>query len=181
MMRPLPVMTMTEAVKRPTITLRLALSGDEAFLYNLYCLTRAEEIGAWGLEAAQQETLFKLQFTAQRRHYEIAFPGAEHKIIICDDHPAGRILVFRSEHELRLVDIALLPEHRGAGIGGSLIRGFIAEAKAAGNPLVLHVEKQNRAIRLYERLGLTITGDTGGHYRMEWRPDETIDQPERER
>jgi ribosomal protein S18 acetylase RimI-like enzyme len=123
--------------------------------------------------------VFKLQFTAQGRHYELAFPGAEHQIIICDGHPAGRILVFRSEIELRLVDIALLAEHRGSGIGRSLIQGLMAEAKAAGKPLVLHVEKQNRAIRLYERLGFRVAGDTGGHYRMEWRSDEIIDKAER--
>jgi len=167
---------MTHDPKPLTIALRAALPGDEAFLYQLYCQSREEEIGAWGLESAQQEMLFKLQFTAQRRHYDLAFPGAEHSIIICNDHPAGHILVFRSERELRLVDIALLAEHRGSGIGASLVRELIGEARAAGKPLVLHVEKQNRAARLYERLGFTIAEDLGGHYRMEWRADDTIKQ-----
>jgi ribosomal protein S18 acetylase RimI-like enzyme len=165
----------------PSITLRSALPDDEDFLYQLYCTTRSEEIGAWGLEPAQQEMLLKLQFTAQRRHYDIAFPGAEHRIILRDGCLAGRILVFRSKHEIRLVDIALLKENRGAGVGASLMRGLIAEAQAAGKPVVLHVEKQNRAARLYERLGFTTTGDTGGHYRMEWRPDGTINESGSER
>ena len=161
---------MTDELKTPLITLRPALPDDEAFLYQLYATTRGEEMRAWGLEASQQEMILKLQFTAQRRHYEIAFPDADHKIILCDGRPAGRILVFRSEREIRLVDIALLPEHRGAGIGASLVRGLMLEAQAAGKPLVLHVEKQNRAARLYERLGFSTTADTGGHYRMEIVP-----------
>lgn len=159
---------MTDELKASLITLRSAVPDDEAFLYQLYASTRSEEMRAWGLGAPQQETILKLQFTAQRRHYEIAFPHSDHKIILCDGRPAGRILVFRSEHEIRLVDIALLTEHRGAGIGGSLIRALIQEAQAAGKRLVLHVEKQNRAARLYERLGFSTTADTGGHIRMEF-------------
>jgi ribosomal protein S18 acetylase RimI-like enzyme len=159
---------MADQLKASIITLRPAVPEDEAFLYQLYATTRSEEMRAWGLEAAQQEMILKLQFTAQRQHYEIAFPDADHKIILCDDRPAGRILVFRSAHEIRLVDIALLPENRGAGIGASLIQELMLEAQAADKPLVLHVEKQNRAARLYERLGFSTTADTGGHYRMEF-------------
>src|SRR5712692_7043934 len=159
---------MTDDLKASLITLRTALPDDEAFLYQLYGSTRSEEMRAWGLEATQYEMILQLQFTAQRRHYEIAFPEADHRIILCDGRPAGRILVFRSEHEIRLVDIALLTEHRGAGIGASLIRALMLEAQAAAKPLVLHVEKQNRAARLYERLGFSTTADLGGHYRMEF-------------
>lgn len=161
---------MTDELKSSAITLRDALPDDEDFLYQLYLTTRSEEITAWGLEASQQEMILQLQFTAQRRHYEIAFPEADHKIILCDDRPAGHILVYRSEHEFRLVDIALSTEHRGAGIGSSLIRALIMEAQGAAKPLVLHVEKHNRAARLYERLGFWTTEDIGGHYRMEFAP-----------
>lgn len=161
---------MTEDLKPSSVTLRPAVPDDEAFLYKLYGGTRSEEMQAWGLEAAQQEMILRLQFTARRQHYEIAFPGADHQIILCDDRPAGRILVFRSEREIRLVDIALVSEHRGAGIGASLIRGLMLEAQSASKPLVLHVEKSNRAARLYERLGFSTTADTGGHYRMEFVP-----------
>lgn len=164
---------MTDELKAPVITLRDARPDDEAFLYKLYETTRSEEMTAWGLETSQREMILDLQFKAQRRHYEIAFPDPDHKIILCDDRLAGHILVFRSEPEMRLVDIALLPEHRGAGIGSSLIRALILEAQGAGKPLVLHVEKHNRAAGLYERLGFWTTEDIGGHYRMEVAPRTT--------
>ncbi len=158
-------------VQQTAISWRPARAEDEQFLYDLYCSTREQEISAWGLEAAQRENFLKLQFTARKRHYEIAFPDAEHRIILLDERPAGRMLVFRSEREIRLVDIALLPEHQGRGTGTSLMRELIEEARSAGKPLTLHVGKLNPAARLYQRLGFSVTSDTGADYKMECRPD----------
>lgn len=156
-----------------SFALRQACSGDEAFLYELYCSTRSEEIAAWGLEPAQREMIMKLQFTARQRHYDIAFPGADHKIILRDDRRAGRILVFRSEREIRLVDVALVPEERGRGIGAALVSALIEEARAEGKPVTLHVAKANRAAGLYRRLGFSVTNDLGTDYKMEWQVQRT--------
>ena len=111
-----------------------------------------------------------MQFTAQRYHYEAAYPEAEHRILLRDNRPAGRLLVFRSEGEILLVDIALLPAERGAGIGASLIQDLLDEADQAGKSVTLHVAKDNRARRLYQRLGFETTEDTGMYFKMEWRP-----------
>ncbi len=154
------------------VTLRLATPDDEPFLYDLYCSTRTEEMAAWGLDESQQKTFLELQFTARQRHYDIAFSGADQKIILCDECPIGRMLVYRSEREIRLVDIALLPEHRNSGIGASLIQALLEEASSTGRSVTLHVDKLNRAARLYERLGFSVTGDTGGSFKMEWQPEQ---------
>jgi GNAT superfamily N-acetyltransferase len=154
-----------------TVTLRLASPDDKAFLYDLYCSTRADEMAAWGLDESQQKAFLDLQFSARERHYDIAFAGAEHSIILCDDHPIGRMLVYRTEREIRLVDIALLPEHRQHGIGASLIQALLEEARLSCKTVTLHVGKLSRAARLYERLGFSVIGDTGGSYKMEWQPD----------
>jgi ribosomal protein S18 acetylase RimI-like enzyme len=86
------------------------------------------------------------------------------------NRPTGRIMVFRSEHEFVLVDIALLPDARSMGIGTALIVKLLTEAEQAGKPVSLHVEKDNRARSLYERLGFEIREDTGIYFKMEWRP-----------
>jgi ribosomal protein S18 acetylase RimI-like enzyme len=155
------------------LTLRSAVPADHEFLYELYGDTRRSEMADWGWDLTQQQNFLKLQFTAQTRHYDLAFPNADHQIVLCDDRAVGRILVYRSEHAIRLVNIALLPEHRGRGIGASLIRGLFEEATQAGKPVTLHVGKLSRAARLYQRLGFSITGDTGTDYKMEWRPGES--------
>lgn len=158
---------------RNPLTFRSAAADDEVFLFELYSSTRYEEMAAWGWDSAQEQMFLKLQFTAQRRHYDIAFPNADHKIILSDNRRIGRILVFRTEREIRLVDVALLPEYRRSGIGASLVRGLFEEAQAANKPVTLHVAKLSGAARLYRRLGFSIIGDTGTDHKMEWRPDET--------
>ncbi len=151
------------------ITLRAAQADDDAFLYDLYAGVRADEMAAWGWDAAQQQMFLRLQFNAQRQHYD-QYPNADHRIILSDDQPVGRLLVSRLEDEIRLVDIALLPESRSRGIGGLLIQHLLDEARQAGKVVRLHVEKNNRAQRLYERLGFARIGDTGSHLFLEWQP-----------
>ncbi|MEP7336638.1 MAG: GNAT family N-acetyltransferase [Acidobacteriota bacterium] len=150
------------------ITLRAVEADDEAFLYKLYASTRAEEMAVFGWDTAQQEMFLKMQFNAQRLQYA-EFPNADHRIILRDGQPIGRLLLLRLEAELCLADIALLAEHRGAGLGAKLIRDLLAEAAQAGKPVRLHVAHGNRARRLYERLDFAPTGDDGIYCAMEWR------------
>lgn len=138
-----------------SVTLRPARP-DDAFLFALYAGTRADELAAWGWDAAQRDAFLVMQFRAQQRHYEAAWPRAEHRVVCLAGRPIGRLLVAREPDEIRLVDIALLPEHRGAGIGAGLIRGLLAEAARAGLPVRLHAARDSRARRLYERLGFVV-------------------------
>ena len=149
--------------------LRLATTDDEPFLYLLYCSTRRDEMSAWGWDAEQQETFLRMQFRAQQYHYQTQSGDVSHNLILSGDEPIGRIIVMRSDQEICLGDIALLPEHRGHGIGTALIADLFAEAKKTGKPVTLHVEKTNPAAGLYSRLGFRVTGDTGSHLKMEWR------------
>ena len=152
------------------ISLRPSGSADEDFLYQVYASTRADEVAAWGWNEAQQEAFLRMQFKAQQRAYEWQFPGAEHSIILLDEEMIGRLIVSRTEVEIRLTDITLLPQHRNTGAGTFLIRDLLAEAEAAGRPLRLRVLKTNEAARrLYERLGFSHAGESDVHFMMEWR------------
>jgi hypothetical protein len=79
-------------------------------------------------------------------------------------------VVNRAEAETRVVDVALLPEHRGRGIGSALMREVVDEADARGAKIVLHVEVFNRARSLYDRLGFLPVADVGPYVRMERTP-----------
>jgi len=87
-----------------------------------------------------------------------------------DGAPAGRMLVAGGPEEIRLVDLALLPEHRNGGIGTALLRRLLAEGAARTVPVRLHVERSNPARRLYERLGFVPVADDGVHLLMAWNP-----------
>jgi ribosomal protein S18 acetylase RimI-like enzyme len=112
-----------------------------------------------------------MQFKAQRQGYATEYPDAEHRIILVDGREAGRILVSRSELEILLVDLSLLPVHRGFGIGTRLIRDLLSEGVTTGRPVRLQVAASNpQAIRLYERLGFLKVADYGVYFQMERTP-----------
>jgi GNAT superfamily N-acetyltransferase len=150
--------------------LRPAGPEDDAFLFALYASTRAEELDAWGLAGPQREAFLRMQYLAQQQHYRAQLPRADHRIILVGGAPAGRLLVDRREGELRLADIALLPEHRGRGLGTALVRALLQEAQAAGKPVRLHALQGSRAAALYARLGFAAGGTDGPYVLMEWRP-----------
>jgi len=93
------------------------------------------------------------QFAAQDRQYRATYPGGRFQIVELGGKPVGRLYSVRLETQLHIIDVALLPAQRGRGIGSILLRNFLAEADAAGLAVTLHVQTQNPARRLYERLG----------------------------
>jgi ribosomal protein S18 acetylase RimI-like enzyme len=152
------------------ITLRPVGPADHPFLFRVYASTRAEELALVGWTEEQKQTFLLQQFTAQRAAWGEHCAGADFRIIEVDGVPAGRFYVKRRPEEIRLVDIALLPEYRRAGIGTGLIRSLLAEGKARSLPVTLHVEVFNPARRLYERLGFEAVEDRGVYILMRWLP-----------
>jgi ribosomal protein S18 acetylase RimI-like enzyme len=142
-------------------------SEHQDFLFRLYADTRREEISSFGWPSAQQEVFLRMQFNAQQSWYGMAYPEAEHQLILVDGQPAGRILIFREAGANRLVDIALLSGFRGQGMGTQLLRDLIDNSARAGVPVRLQVLKSNPARRLYQRLGFIETGEDEMYYQME--------------
>ena len=155
------------------ITVRPIGPGDEAFLYQVYADTRTEELAPLGWDEAQQAAFLRMQFDAQHTYYQASFPDAEYLVILRGGQPVGRLYVDRRADEIRIIDIALLPEHRRAGIGGTLLLQLLEEADRVGKPVRIHVERFNPALGLYERLGFTRVGDTGVYFLMERLPRAT--------
>jgi ribosomal protein S18 acetylase RimI-like enzyme len=122
----------------------------------------------WG--DAEKESFLRMQFEAQRRHYTRYYPAATHDVVLVDGEPAGRLYVDRGEDEICIVDIALLPEYRGLGIGTALLTPLLGEADAAGKTVSIHVERANRARRLYDRLGFVEVADQGVYALLERPP-----------
>ena len=152
------------------ITLRPTTREDEPFLLAVYASTRAEELAAFGWNDAQREAFLRMQFRAQQLSYQARAAQTDTKLILLAGSPAGRLIVTRSKSEIRLTDIALLPEYRGKGIGTALIKDLLAEATRAGQAVRLQVLKTNRAKRLYERLGFQTVSESATHFQMEWLP-----------
>jgi GNAT superfamily N-acetyltransferase len=143
------------------------LPADHDFLLSLYASTRIDEFSILGWPEAQVDALMRMQFEAQTRHYDTFYPGATHTLVVVDDTFAGRLIVERSDGQIRIVDIALLPEFRHRGVGGRLVRAVIEEADADGLPIRCHAVAGEDAQRFWEHLGLVARGMDGMHVEME--------------
>jgi ribosomal protein S18 acetylase RimI-like enzyme len=151
------------------ITLRPLLPEDEQFLEEVYQSTRAEELAQIPWSEAQLKMFLKMQLKARDQSYRMHYPGLDDRIILFQDKKVGRLIVVRRDEDIRLADIALLPQFRNSGIGTSLVKDLMMEAKESGKPLRLQVEILNeQARRLYERLGFATTGETVTHFPMEY-------------
>jgi ribosomal protein S18 acetylase RimI-like enzyme len=160
-----------ESTPATELRLRAASDSDRAFLFQVYASTRSDELVHVGWSVEQLQAFLSMQFDAQHRYYHENFPSARFDVIEVNGKPAGRLYVKRQAEEIRVVDISLLPEYRGRGYGGSLMRALLSEAGATGKRVVLHVERHNRAVRLYQRLGFVVAQHDGVYKLMVWSAD----------
>jgi ribosomal protein S18 acetylase RimI-like enzyme len=149
-----------------TITLRPITDADLEFLFLLYATTRAEEKVLAGWSDEQWEQFMGMQFNLQHTQYMQNYRNSSFDIIMFGQASVGRFYVDRRVDEYRLIDIALLPEFRCRGIGGSLLRALMLESESHGLPVSLHVEKNNPILDYYRSLGFRVEGDRGVYYFM---------------
>ena len=161
------------------LTLRDALPSDRAFLLALYASTRTEEFAHLGWPAEMERAFMKMQFDAQRGDYERRHPGALCRIVELRTCPIGRLWVAQDARSLTVLDISLVADLRGQGIGTDCLRRVQRRAAAAGLDVELQVVHGNPAQRLYERLGFRNVGADGVRQAMVWKPSaQPVDHPE---
>lgn len=170
-------MQRTRVVNETTIReidLRPVTAADRPFLEKVYAATRSEELAATGWDEAQKAAFCQMQFEAQDAHYREHYPTASFSVVVSGGRDAGRLYVDRWEREIRIMDIALLPEHRGQGTGGALLKKLQDEATATARILSIHVERFNPALRLYHRLGFVMAEDKGVYLLLHWTPPDAV-------
>ncbi len=153
------------------ITFRSICSEDYPFLYEVYASTRIEELAPLNWNKDQLDSFLQMQFTAQHKYYQEHYAKAAFDIILLIEQAIGRLYVDRWEKEIRIVDIALLPEFRNKGVGRAILEDILAEGAATGKSVSIHVEKLNPALPLYKRLGFRQVDDVSVYYLMKWSPN----------
>jgi ribosomal protein S18 acetylase RimI-like enzyme len=154
-------------------SLRPVTDADREFLIELYAGTREEELAQVAWDDAAKRSFLEQQFTAQDHHYRANYPGATLNVIEVDGVRAGRLYVHRGSDDIRIMDIAIAPAFRRRGVATELLEGLIEEARASGRSVSIHVELQNPARSLYERLGFVPAGEHGIYVLMKWTQAKT--------
>lgn len=153
----------------PGVTLRPSTEADRAFVTVLFSSAREVERANFHGDEAQWLMLMEQQARLQEHHYRTHYNGASLDIIERGGDPIGRLCLCEFDDEIRLMDIALLPEVRNVGLGSRMIRAVMDTAAARGKAVRIHVEQFNPAWRLYKRLGFVFLEDRGIYQFMEWR------------
>jgi len=156
------------------ITLRPLEEGDIEFLFRLYVSTRAEEKDLLNWPDEEWNKFMRMQFTLQHTQYMKGHINPSFDIILENDIPAGKLYVDHRADEIRLIDIAVLPEFRRRGIAGSLMKELLLAAEKKNKSISLHVEKNNPILGYYQRLGFQVEEDKGIYLFMVRRHDAKI-------
>jgi GNAT superfamily N-acetyltransferase len=147
---------------------RQVTPSDMDFLYRVYESTRWEELQQAPWTDEQRREFLRMQFQAQHQHYQQHYAEADYQVIEVGGQEGGRLYLDHREEEIRIVDIALLPKYRKTGVGTQILKDILYQAKKRQVPVLIHVEKNNPALALYQRLGFVIKEDVGVYWLMSW-------------
>lgn len=152
--------------------LRLCRSSasDERFLQQLFLSCRPH-LAQISMPQAIVDALVQQQYELQRHAYGQNFPGYLNLLIFHHHEPIGNLKLHRESQAgfLHVLDMGFLPEHRGRGHGGTLLRAL--QNLSAENEWVLRlsVDRHNwRAKKLYKTLDFRVEKLSETHEQMVW-------------
>lgn len=141
------------------IHLRLMQPEDEAVFRRLYAEVRAPEMRMTQWPEAQIQAFCDSQYSAQDHHYREYYPDLEQWAICRGDDVIGRLYLATFGDLFILMDITIALAWRGQRIGSSIVADVVRQADLMSRQMQLHVEPENPARRLYQRLGFIALAD----------------------
>ena len=150
--------------------IRPSRDADKPFIKSLYNATR-DDLRLIDAESDFVEALIEQQQQAQTVGYGDQFPNAMYFIVEKLNERIGRVVIDFGSNEIRIVDIAFIPQARNKGYGTTVIRALKQAAGTACAPLVLTVYKSNSvAKRFYEQEGFKVEQSDQMTELMAWYP-----------
>ncbi len=155
--------------RQATVGLRPETAEDLFFLRELYLSVRDGESGFRDLDPSARTAAPEQQFEWQHAQYHAANPHEWFTIVMVDDKPAGRFYLVLHAASLRVIDISLLPEFRGHGIGTQQMLNVRAESVRTGLPIRLSVVADDVVRGFYKHLGFRVIGRDEVRLELEWK------------
>jgi hypothetical protein len=143
---------------------------DEQFLTELYASTRAAEMAIVPWNGEQKRAFLKMQFEAQDRYYRERYPNASFEIIKLDDRPVGRFYHAELADEIRIIDLAFLPEHFDQNIFIKLVEEILQKGDRAGKPVQIYLEAGDQTIEIFANLGFQKIDEHGLYFLWQYQP-----------
>ncbi|SHI14721.1 Ribosomal protein S18 acetylase RimI [Ferrimonas marina] len=102
----------------------------------------------------------------QQRFFEQGLNLGDTRVLLWYGQAIGMLELQQSPEQDYLAKLEILPSYQRRGIGAELITQLIANAQADHKRFALQVFRINPALRLYQRLGLSITDSNDTHHQM---------------
>lgn len=170
--QPPPAFVLPAALLSQGYALRPETDDDTPFLMRLYASTREDELAPVPWTDEQKSAFLASQFALQRHHYRTHIAHCRFDVLERNGEPVGRLYLEDRPTRLHIVDIALMPEIRGKGLGAAILEALKADGRASNRGVGIMVEVFNPALRLYRRLGFVeVENHDGIHLEMEWLPE----------
>ena len=149
---------MKQGTNNETISLRTATQNDSSFAFEIKKAALAEYVReTCGWDEDEQSKLHEQRFR----------PSAT-RIIMYQEKDIGLLTTRETDDHLQLLQLFLLPEVQGKGIGSLVLIEVLSEARRARRVVTLRVLKSNpRARKFHEHHGFSLAGETETHYLME--------------
>jgi ribosomal protein S18 acetylase RimI-like enzyme len=115
-----------------------------------------------GWDEAQEKEIFTEYFDVSS--YQIS-------VIVLDGRDVGYLKIERSAKEIFLANVHVHPDYQNQGVGSSVIKSLLVDAKQEGVVVNLKVLKVNHAAqRLYKKFGFSIEKEAEDYYLMQALP-----------
>ena len=153
------------------LTLRKALDNEEdaAFAFALFAATRTPEMAAMPIDAKAKDFLMRAQYRSMTESCRREYPNARSEIIELEGRPVGRLVTDVGDACVTYVDIAILPEAQGRGLGRRVMLNALEEPRRLGLTAQVSVLMHNAAsLRLCESVGFVRTQKSPPFVRLEW-------------
>lgn len=141
----------------------------ENFLLKLFTECRPDLALIIDVSKKQKASIISQQFTMEQQQLIQMYPDAELNIVMFNKEPVGRLYVHHGETADRILEIGLLEQYRGRGIGGKLVTTVIENAAKIGKTVRLQVVWFNQgAYAFYEKVGFQVIENRDVFYEMQY-------------
>jgi ribosomal protein S18 acetylase RimI-like enzyme len=150
------------------LSLRCIGSEDQDFLNALYADSRPE-LQALRSDPDTFASIIAMQQQMQYKGLTQRFPNAQYWLVLSQSEAVGRLILDWGDHDLRLVDIAIVSAAQRQGIASALLKALQQAASRCGRNMSLTVSQTNApAQALYLSLGFKQHQDDGLFVQLFW-------------
>src|ERR1700716_1272565 len=121
-------MLMEPRVPTATVSVRPAGDDDRPFLFAVFAASRREVLAPLGWDERAKQSFLRTQFEAEQRDWR-RYHGVQDLVVLRGGEAVGRMAVAEDAQEVRVLDLTLLPAHRGQGLGSQLLASVLDQAR----------------------------------------------------